>query len=76
MPSEGEHFEIETNPAPDDVQFLDDRLYELNMAATGIDDGHLLGIFVRDARRAIEAGLSGWTWADFCRIDKLWVREV
>jgi GNAT superfamily N-acetyltransferase len=75
MAREVEPFEIQANPAPDDVQFLDDRLYELNMAATGIDNGQLLGIFVRDASGAIEAGLSGWTWGDCCRIDKLWVRE-
>lgn len=70
-----EGFEIETAPAPGDIQFLDDRLYDFNMAATGIRNGELLGIFVRDATGTIEAGLSGWTWGDCCRIDKLWVRE-
>lgn len=75
MSSDAERLEIETTVAPDDIQFLDDRLYEFNVAATGIQDGQVLGIFVRDARGAIEAGLSGWTWGDCCRIEKLWVRE-
>lgn len=57
-----EGFEIETTPAPEDIQFLDDRLYEFNTAATGIDNGQLLAIFVRDARGIIVAGLSAWTW--------------
>jgi GNAT superfamily N-acetyltransferase len=73
MSSADEPFEIETTPAPDDIQFLDDRLYEYNMSATGIRNGELLAIFVRDPRGAIEAGISGWTWGDCSRIDKLWV---
>jgi GNAT superfamily N-acetyltransferase len=75
MPDDVEALEIESTPTPDDVQFLDDRLYEFNVAATGIDNGRLLGIFVRDASGTITAGLSGWTWGDCCRIEKLWVRE-
>jgi len=63
--------EIEASPAAEDIQFLDDRLYEFNMEATGIRNGELLAILVRDAAGAIEAGLSGWTWGDCCRIDKL-----
>jgi len=70
-----EHFEIEKTPAAEDIQFLDDRLYEYNMEATGIRNGELLAIFVRDAGGEIEAGISGWTWGDCSRIDKLWVRE-
>jgi GNAT superfamily N-acetyltransferase len=74
MSSDGEPFEIETTPAPRDIEFLDDRLYEYNVEATGIRDGQLLAIFVRDAGNQIEAGISGWTWGDCSRIDKLWVR--
>src|ERR1041384_1746692 len=75
MPDDVEALEIESTPTPDDVQFLDDRLYEFNVAATGIDNGRLLGIFVRDASGTITAGLSGWTWGDCCRVEELWVGE-
>ena len=63
MTTDAERLEIETTVEPDDIQFLDGRLYEFNVAATGIQDEQLLGIFVRDASDTIEAGLSGWTWA-------------
>lgn len=74
MTRDVESFEIEATPAQRDIQFLDDRLYEFNVAATGLDNGKLLGIFVRDVSGTIEAGVSGWTWGDCSRIDKLWVR--
>jgi len=64
---------IETTPAPSDIQFLDDRIYEFNASTTGIDDGTLLTILVRDAAGAIVAGLHGWTWGDCCEIKTLWV---
>jgi GNAT superfamily N-acetyltransferase len=74
MSSDGKPLEVESTPAPGDIEFLDDRLYEYNVDATGIRDGELLAIFVRDAGGEIEAGVSGWTWGDCSRIDKLWVR--
>ena len=37
---------IETNPDPKDVQFLDDQINAFNFAATGITDGELLAIFL------------------------------
>ncbi len=63
------------DPDRDDVQFLDDRLYEFNAAATGLRDGRLLAIFVRNAERAIIGGLYGWTWGGCCEIKTLWVHE-
>jgi GNAT superfamily N-acetyltransferase len=70
-------FEISLTDEPDrsDVQFLDDRLYEFNAARTGIGDGRLLGLFVRDEQRTIVAGLYGWTWGGCCEIKLVWVRE-
>jgi hypothetical protein len=34
---------INTEPTPDEVQYLEDRLYEFNSAATGITDGECQG---------------------------------
>jgi GNAT superfamily N-acetyltransferase len=65
---------VETAPAAEDLQFLDDRIYEFNAATTGVDDGTFFTILVRDDAGAILAGLHGWTWGDCCEIKTLWVR--
>ena len=57
----------------DDVRFLDERLYEFNMEASGCRDGRELGIFLRTDAGRIMAGLYGWTWGGTCFIDKLWI---
>jgi hypothetical protein len=43
-------FVIETDPTPEQIQYLEDRLYEFNSEATGITDGQGLAIFVKDKR--------------------------
>jgi GNAT superfamily N-acetyltransferase len=62
-------------PGHDDILFLEDRLYEFNVARTGIEDGRLLAIFLRDAHNDILAGLYGWTWGRCCEVRSLWVHE-
>jgi GNAT superfamily N-acetyltransferase len=63
-------------PSSDEIQFLEDRLYEYNAAQTGQDDGQLFGIFFRNGDQEIVAGLSGWTWAQACEIRELWVHPL
>jgi ribosomal protein S18 acetylase RimI-like enzyme len=70
-----EAFTIEMQPKPEDIQFLENRIYAFNVACTGIRDGALLSIFVRDEMGAIEAGLFGWTWGGCCEVKDLWVHE-
>jgi GNAT superfamily N-acetyltransferase len=68
-------FIIETNPAPEQVQYLEDRLYEFNSSVTGITDGEGLAIFVKDDRKQIVAGICGHTWGGYCEIRQFWVEE-
>ncbi len=63
-------------PSPEELQFLEDRLYEYNSAITGRKDGRLFGFFIRNDRQEIVAGLSGWTWAQACEIRTLWVHSA
>jgi ribosomal protein S18 acetylase RimI-like enzyme len=71
----GEVAEPEIDPAHDDPQlpaWLEDRLYEFNVAATGHDDGAALAFTVRDGERVV-AGIAGHTWGGCCEIKQLWV---
>ena len=67
--------QIEIEPAPKDIRFLEDRLYDYNVEQTGSGDGKWLSIFVRDDAGEIAAGLHGWTWCGACRVQSLWVRQ-
>ena len=64
---------IKKVPSSDELQFLEDRLYEFNSAQTGQDNGQLFAVFIRNDKQEIVAGLSGWTWAQACEIRALWV---
>ena len=60
-------------PSSEELQFLEDRIYEFNSSQTGQDDGQLFAFFVRSEQQEIVAGISGWTWAQACEIRTLWV---
>jgi ribosomal protein S18 acetylase RimI-like enzyme len=52
---------------------LEDRIYAFNVEQTGIDDGRMLALVVRDANgRAVAAAL-GHTWGGTCELKTLWV---
>jgi len=67
------HVLTKSVPSSEELQFLEDRLYEFNSVQTGQDDGQLLAYFIRNDQQEIVAGLSGWTWAHACEIRALWV---
>ena len=48
-------------------------LYRFNVEATGIDDGDLLVVTVRDSDGSMVGGLFGWTWGGTCFVDLLHV---
>ena len=62
------------DPTPDDVQYLEDRIYEFNAAATKITDGELLAFFVREDDRIV-AGICGNTWGGTCELRQFWVDQ-
>jgi GNAT superfamily N-acetyltransferase len=64
---------LEAEPAPEDVRYLADRLYDYNVEHTGRDDGQWLAIFSRDEKDRIVAGLHGWTWVGWLKVNYLWV---
>jgi GNAT superfamily N-acetyltransferase len=68
-------FVINTEPTPDQVQYLEDRLSEFNAGVTGITDGEWLAIFMKDERGRTVAGICGNTWGGCLEIRQLWVEE-
>ena len=69
-------FILTSDPTPEQVQYLEDRIYEFNSNATGITDGELLAIFVEDEKGRIVAGISGNTWGGCMEIRQFWVEET
>jgi GNAT superfamily N-acetyltransferase len=67
--------ETTTEPKGTEIQYLEDRLYEFNSAATGIGDGEWLAIFARDEDGRIVAGICGTTWGGGAEIRQFWVEE-
>ena len=47
--------------------------YEFNVQATGISDGKLFALFLRENNEAIVGGIFGWTWGDTCYVRYLYV---
>jgi GNAT superfamily N-acetyltransferase len=46
-----------------------------NVSATGYSDGASLGCLLRDDDGQLVAGLDGFTWGGYARIEWLWVRD-
>jgi len=67
------HLILETEPRPEDVRVLDERLYEFNVQATGLADGKLLAFFLRDRDGTAVGGIFGWTWGETCYVRHLFV---
>jgi GNAT superfamily N-acetyltransferase len=58
-----------------DSAALRDAIHAFNIAATGYRDGSALSCFLRD-RTELIAGIEGFTWGGYARIDYLWVSEA
>ena len=60
-------FQVEDDPDPLDIEFLETQIRREASAAMGLGDEVELAIFVREAGRIV-AGISGWTWGDCCEL--------
>lgn len=54
---------------------MQDALYTFNVQATGVSDGRMLSLLLRDARGRLQAGLLGHTWAGCLTVTELWVHS-
>lgn len=60
---------------PEDAEELRGRLFAFNEERTGYRDGQALACYLRDADGHLIAGLDGFTWGGYGRIEYLWVDE-
>lgn len=56
--------------------FLDNRIYDFNMQATGLRDGRPLAGVIRDEAGDMIAAINGHTWGGCCHVVHLWVHEA
>jgi N-acetylglutamate synthase-like GNAT family acetyltransferase len=60
---------------PDEVDGLEDRLYEINASRTGYKDAALLGFFAETQGELVGA-VAGYTWGGICELRQVWVHEA
>jgi GNAT superfamily N-acetyltransferase len=70
-------FEIVISPDANDadVAELRDAVHLYNYETTGFYDGASLSCFLRDRDGRLVAGIDGFTWGGYARVDYLWVEE-
>jgi ribosomal protein S18 acetylase RimI-like enzyme len=54
---------------------LRERVIANNLTATGLPTGRSLGCFLRDTGGQLIAGLDGFSWGGYAKIEWLWVRD-
>ena len=67
--------EIVAEASDADSNELRDKILEFNVDATGYRDGRSLSCFLRDGGGLLYAGIDGFTWGGYAKIEYLWVDE-
>jgi GNAT superfamily N-acetyltransferase len=60
-------------PSRAEIDELKDAIDAFNYDATGFRDGRMLTAFVRDDAGALVAGVSGFTWGGYAKVEYLWI---
>ncbi len=70
------HLETRNDLTPNEVDAIEDRLYEHNSHATRCHDGQGLGFVIRDDAGQIIAAAAGYTWASISELKQMWVDKA
>ena len=70
-----DNYIIDTEPSPQDLKFLEERLEEFNAQQTNIDDCQTVGFAIRDHQGTLVGGLSGVTNFGWLYIGVIWLDE-
>jgi len=66
---------IADTATPEDEAEIRRRVNAFNVEVTGYDDGKSLSCFLRDAAGCLFAGIDGFTWGGYAKVEFLWVAE-
>jgi GNAT superfamily N-acetyltransferase len=64
---------FEEEPSQADLDAVRDAIIAFNEDATGYRDGRYLAAFVRDESGALIAGLTGFTWGGYAKVEYFWI---
>jgi hypothetical protein len=59
--------------SPDEIDAIEDRLYEYNSQVTGRYDGQGLAFMIRDELGRMIGVAAGYTWAGTSELNQMWV---
>ena len=62
--------------SPNEVDAIEDRLYDHNSHATGRHDGQGLGFVIRDEAGQMIGVAAGYTWAGTSELKQMWVDKA
>lgn len=62
--------------SPNEIDAIEDRLYEHNSHATGRHDGQRLGFVVRNGTGQTIGVAAGYTWSDTAELKQMWIDEA
>jgi len=70
------HLETRHDLTPNEVDAIEDRLYEHNSQATGRHDGQGLGFVIRNEAGQMVGVAAGYTWAGISELKQMWVDKA
>lgn len=62
--------------SPDEIEEIENRLYEHNSDATGQRDGQGLGFVIRDESGRMIGVAAGYTWAGISELKQMWIDQA
>jgi ribosomal protein S18 acetylase RimI-like enzyme len=62
--------------SPNELDAIEDRLYDHNSSATGRYDGRGLGFVIRDDAGQMVGVAAGYTWAGTSELKQMWIDEA
>ena len=70
------HIEPRHDLSPNEIDAIEDRIYDHNSTATGRDDGHGLGFVIRNEVGQMIGVAAGYTWSGTSELKQIWVDKA